>query len=341
MSKRASPTAIGLFMIGAIILVVVGIATLATTTWFDNRATFVSAFEESVNGLEVGAPVKFKGVPVGEVRELRIRIDLDDKTFAVPVVYDINLSRLTTGQGTYVNLEDASTLRRQVLDGLRAQLQMESFVTGQLYIELTYVSNPEPELAALEATYDEYLRIPTTPSLLSAFGDEAGSLVAGLQSFDVSSISRNLVELLMQANEKLDQLDVNQLNTSLAAAAQSFQDLAEAPEIRTALRDVPALTEQFNQTLLEVQGLSQRLGGAVDPLQLQLETANQEIVLTLQGLRGAVEEMQTALSSDTGLAYRLEETLMNLSEAAEALERLARSLEENPSSLIRGKNQPE
>jgi paraquat-inducible protein B len=67
MSIRASPTAIGLFLIGAIVLVVIGVATLASTAWFQQRSTFISFFQESVNGLEPGAPVKFQGAPVGRV----------------------------------------------------------------------------------------------------------------------------------------------------------------------------------------------------------------------------------------------------------------------------------
>ena len=75
MSRRANPTKIGLFMIGAIILAVIGVATLTSAEWFEKRSTFISYFSESVNGLERGAPVKFQGVPVGSVTELLIQID--------------------------------------------------------------------------------------------------------------------------------------------------------------------------------------------------------------------------------------------------------------------------
>ncbi|MCA1791904.1 MAG: MlaD family protein, partial [Thioalkalivibrio sp.] len=129
MSSRANPTAIGLFMIGAILLSVIAVVALASGT-FRKQSTFISYFGESVNGLEIGAPVKFQGVPVGQVTNLLIQIEPVDKTFEVPVQYDIDLTLLTSAGGTFVQLDDATVLQQQISDGLRAQLQMESLVTG-------------------------------------------------------------------------------------------------------------------------------------------------------------------------------------------------------------------
>jgi hypothetical protein len=101
MSIRANPTAIGLFVIGAAVLAVIGVATLASASWFGKQSTFISYFGESVNGLEVGAPVKFQGVPVGQVTNLLIQIESRDKSFQVPVQYEIDLTRLTSQAGAF------------------------------------------------------------------------------------------------------------------------------------------------------------------------------------------------------------------------------------------------
>jgi paraquat-inducible protein B len=119
-----NPTAIGLFLIGAVALAVTGTAVLASTAWFDKQP-FVSFFQESVNGLENGAPVKFR-VPVGTVTDLGIQIDQRGKSFRVPVEYEIDLMRLTTRLGAHVNLADTTVLQRHIADGLRAALAMES-----------------------------------------------------------------------------------------------------------------------------------------------------------------------------------------------------------------------
>ena len=327
MSIRANPTAIGLFLIGAIVLAVIGVAVLASTAWFNKQSTFISFFGESVNGLEVGAPVKFQGVPVGSVTDLLIQIELTDKTFEVPVQYDIDLTRLTSQAGTFVDLSDEAVLQQQIADGLRAQLQMESVVTGQLYIELTY--RPEAESPKLEQGPTTFPEIPTTPSLLAAFGTQAGSLVG------------DVLKILFRVNEMLEAVDMVGLNASVVASAQSVERLADSQEIRAAFGEVPAMTAQFNQTMAEMQLLAERLGGAIEPLQGHMDSTNAEVILTLQSMRQAIEETQGFLSTDSGVGYQMEAALSSMKEAADALRLLSLSLERNPDMLLRGKKPPE
>ena len=325
MSMRANPTVIGLFVIGAAILAVAGTATLASTAWFQKRSTFISFFQESVNGLETGAPVKFQGVPVGTVTGLLIQIDERDKTFQVPVEYEIDLSRLTTQLGTFVNLAQQPVLSRQIADGLRAQLQTESIVTGQLYIELSYRTDaPPPEFESRPTAWPE---IPTTPSLMAALGTGAGSLVA------------DMMRVLFQVNEMLAEVDMPGINAAVVASAEAVERLVDSPEIRAALQEVPGMTAQVNRTMVEVELLAGRAGTAIGGL--QLEATNAEMLATLQALRRTVEEAHGLLSTDSGLGYGLHQALGSMREAADALRLLARSLEQNPDMLIRGKKPTE
>ena len=327
MSKRANPASIGLFMIGGLVLAVIGIVTLASTSWFDDHSTFVSYFSESVNGLAVGAPVKFQGVPVGQVTNLHIQIELKDKSFQVPVQYDIDLTRLTSVSGTFVHLDDPAVLRQQILAGLRAQLQMESIVTGQLYIELAY--KEDAKRAELEERPTRYPEIPTSPSLLAAFGTQAGSMVG-----DVLSI-------LFRINEMLEAVNMEELNRSVVASAQSVERLADSKEIRAALEGVPETSAQLNRTMAEMQGLAERLTASIDPVQAQVTGTNAELVLTLQSMRQAVEEMRGIYSPDSGLGYQAEGAMASLQSAADALRALTLSLERNPDMLLRGKKPDE
>jgi len=323
MSIRANPTAIGLFLIGAIVLAVGGTATLASTAWFQKRSTFISFFQESVNGLDRGAPVKFQGVPVGSVTEILIQIDERDKTFQVPVQYDIDLTRLTTQLGTFVNLAAPSVLRMQIADGLRAQLQMESIVTGQLYIELSYRDAPPPP--DFETRPTAWPEIPTTPSLLAALGTGAGSLVA------------DVLRVLLRVNVMLEEVDMQEINAAVVASAQAVERLVDTPQIKAAIEMAPGMTTQVTRTMEQVQRVAEQIGATLDPLQLNLEGASSEMVLTLQALRRTVDETHGFLSTDSGLGYGLQRALVSLGEAADALRLLAASLERNPDMLIRGK----
>ncbi len=323
MSIRANPTAIGLFVIGAIILTVIGIATLASTAWFSKQSTFISYFDESVNGLAVGAPVKFQGVPVGSVTDLLIQIELSDKTFQVPVVYEIDLTRLTSLAGTFVALDDEAVLRQQIRDGLRAQLQMESMVTGQLYVELAYrVDAAPPELVGAQTTYQE---IPTTRSILAAFGTEAGSLVA------------DVVKILFRVNEMLESIQMEEINQSVVASAAAVERLADSPQILAAFGEVPLMSGQLNRTMAQMEVLAAQLGGTIEPLQMHLDSTNTEVMLTMQSMRRSLDEMQGVLSTDSGIGYQMEEAFAGMKDAADALRLLTLSLERNPDMLLRGK----
>jgi len=326
MSVRANPTAIGLFMIGVIALTVLGIATLASRAWFGERPTFISFFQESVNGLERGAAVKFQGVPVGTVSELLIQIDQVDKTFLIPVEYEIDLTRLTTEIGEFLQLDDEEVLERQIADGLRAQLQMESLVTGILYIELTYRPEATPPTRVTRPT--RHPEIPTTPSLLAAFGTEAGSLVA------------DVLQVLFRVNEMLEEVDMQGLNEAVVASAQAVERLVGSPELQTAINEIPAMSAQFSRTLNEFEELSDRLGNAIGPLQAGMEESLSETTLTLQAARATFEGAHGMITTDSGMGYELEQALISLREAAEALRTFVITLERNPDMLIRGTNPP-
>lgn len=328
MSTRANPTAIGLFLIGALAIVIVGVAVLASATWFQSRTTFISFFPESVNGLENGAPVKFQGVPVGRITAINIQIDPRDDSFQVPVEYEIDLPRLTTSRGTFVNLEDTLVLQQQIKKGLRAQLQMESFVTGVLYLELSYRQDSSPpRLYATDST--AYPQIPSTPSLMAAIGGGAGSLLS------------EMLKILNRVNGMLSDVNMREINTAVVQSANAVQQLVGSPELRATLREMPGAAAQLNRTLAEAERLASRASLALDSIQPGVTGASTEAVATLKELRKTLEEANSLLSTDTGPGYALTGALTSMQQAADALRVLINSLEQNPEMLIRGKKPPE
>ncbi len=338
MSQRVSPTLIGLFVVGALALGVVGVGAFGSEQFFEQRTTFISYFDESVNGLDVGAPVKFKGVPIGEVTDINLRVDLENETFQVPVQYAINLDPVTDTTGARLNLDDPALLRDQVEDGLRAQLQLESIVTGKLYVELTYISDPDSAVYAQGPP--SRLSIPTELSPLAKLGEGASGLVTNLRQFDVTQINENLVTFLVNANDKLEALDAEAINRSALSTIESVREVVESKEVRTALQDMPKATERLRATIKDAQALIQRLDRGVEPTADELEKTSRQLRATLKRMRRTMDEVDQTLSPNSGIGYQMNEALSNLSEATEALRVLVQSLERNPSMFLRGREEP-
>jgi paraquat-inducible protein B len=238
------------------------------------------------------------------------------------------LPRLTTPRGTYVNLADPAVLKQQIAKGLRAQLQMESLVTGVLYLELSYRQDSAPP--RLETTRPTvWPEIPTTPSLMAAIGGGAGSLLS------------ESMKILNRVNGLLGDVNMREINVAVVKSAKAVEELVSSPEIRATLRQMPGATAQLNRTMAEAEKLASRASAAIDPLQTGITGASTEAIATLQSLRKTLDETHGLLSADSGPGYALTGALTSLRQTSEALRVLITSLEQNPDMLIRGKKPPE
>ncbi len=327
MSVRASPKAIGLFILGALAIVILAIAVLASGTWYKRRPTFISYFPESVNGLQTGAPVKFQGVPVGRVVGVDIQVDPRDDSFLVPVQYEVDLERLTTSNGTYVDLANPSVRQQQIGKGLRAQLQMESFVTGVLYVELSYRRDSTPP--RLQARATPRPELPTTPSLMRAIGGGAGSILD------------EVMKTVNRVNGMLGEINMKELSASVMQSSRAIETLLRTPELQQTLRQMPAATAQLERTLAQAERLANRATYAVDTVGTGVVGLSTDARTTLDALRRTLDETHTLLSTDAGPGYALTGALTSIQQAADALRALVRSLEQNPDMLLRGRKPPE
>jgi len=163
-SKRASPTLIGVFVLGALAIALAGLAVFGSGKLFRRTAQFVMVFGGSVNGLSVGAPVKFRGVQVGSV--IQILLSLPGMTLPelrIPVVIEIDQD-LVSKLGGMINPAEPTSFAALIDEGLRAQLQLESIVTGVLFVELDLFPGSPVNLFLPKES--GYLEIPTQPTLL-------------------------------------------------------------------------------------------------------------------------------------------------------------------------------
>ena len=331
MSRKANPALIGIFVLGSIILAIAAIVFFGSMKFFTESEDFIVYFDEAVSGLDVGAAVKFRGVPIGSVKEIFIRYNQDEESDHIPVIIKLDLTLLNSSLGVDVDIRDEEVFFAIINQGYRAQLVMESFITGLLYIEIDIDEDAgRPKWIQEEVIYKEF---PSKPSLTAALGQTAQEVFAMIGALDIQTINNELVGVLSKANQGLDEIEFARINDSLIGAADAATKLIQSEKITATL-------DNLNQALKEYEKLASDVRGKIDPVLAKADLTNVEIQKTLQKVRDASAQIELALSPESSLRYELENTLSELAELAESIRLLAEFLERNPRALLTGKELP-
>lgn len=326
MKRLNNPTLVGLFVLLAAFLGMGTIIFVASTRLFHAEETVVIYFGESVNGLGIGAPVKFKGVPIGKVKDIRIshnQIQTSDTSY-VPVFAEIDLTKVgrKLDDAGAVNFSDPEKFRESVRKGLRGQLQLLSFITGQLYVELDFFEEPGSLYRQLQIE-PEFLEIPSVRSDMEEFGATASDILAKFSAVDVEEISSNLLSLIKRLDAVVATIDAEKWNSAVIDTADSLNDT------------MPKLSA----TLESMQALTDKLEGAIDPAVENYHDTLANIRDTLDRSNAVLSNMETLSSPDGRIQRELLQTMDALQQASKSAEEFLSFIERNPSALISGRSQ--
>jgi paraquat-inducible protein B len=305
MSQRANPTLIGAFVLGSIVLAVGGLVTFGGGRFFTERVTYVAFFEEPVSGLATGAPVNFRGVKVGEVGDVQVHVDSID-TVRIPVYLVLHRRRI---RGADSAIEEGDMIEKLIEHGMRAQLELQSIVTGQLAIQLDF--HPGMPLDRGGAT-DGFPEMPTTKSSLAELRER-------LESLSVEELFANTQEMIVGLNRLINSPD---LEGALKGLNHGVRDLREL--ISTSEREISTVVRRFETTFDEA------------------DTTLESVRATMAAARTALDKASDSLSfaaNDSPLSYELQEALSEMTAAAKSIRVLAEYLERNPDALLRGKSE--
>ena len=323
MGKRISPTAIGIFVAGSFALVVVAIIAVGAGNFFAKPERFVCMFQGDVNGLRLGAPVKFRGVQIGTVEQIKLllapgegKVRPDVKDLRLPVIIGIDRQLVAKQGGTGAAFSQTG-FEAMIAKGLSAQLDAESLLTGLLYIDLDLHPNVQPHFALVPGGGD-LREIPTIPTAMEALQKHATEAIA-----------------------KLDTLDLNGLIASLTQAANSIKEVAGDPAIRATLGSLPQAVANLDKTLVSIRAATDNLNQELDPAVASFRKSSEEANATMKDTRAALVQLQASLDSDSPLSVNLNQALEQFADTTQAIEELTNYLQRNPGSLLRGKYVPE
>lgn len=326
MAKPARKTLVGAFVVGALALVAAAVALFGSGKFLTERPRFVMYFPGSVNGLEVGSPVQFRGVKIGEVTEISAKINRD-LSVNIAVYFEGDPGSLGVPAKMRKELKGRRYpfIQRLIAKGLKAQLRMKSLITGQLYVALDFYPDKPLRRAGLDKRYPE---IPTIPSTS---------------------------EVLMTT---LEQVPLTDITNKLLKVTEGIERIVSSPEIKGSVKNLDAdlkvlgdlirnLNAEIKPTLVNLREASNAARGAFAQAEKTLAfnegapgNMAESLRNTLEDLRGAISSYEKLADRNANLGYDLAKTLQEIDGAAKSLRSLAEYLERHPESLVKGKQPP-
>jgi len=270
-AKRPNPTVVGAFILGGALLMVAAAAIWGSGRLFARRYRYVCYFSGSVNGLGVGAAVKSRGVHIGEVTGMRIRLAQSPSDTRIPVFVELNGKRMRElGAANEPTSQLVDELIRQ---GLRARLESQSFVTGQLYVNLDIFPGSPLHLLHPQGGYPE---IPTIPTPVEEATKALSSLLVQLKEADIAGTAR-----------------------SLSSAVEGVNRLVNTPSVAHTLAELPSTVASVRRLMQELDVRVEKLGGdlqstlaARGPVLVELQRTFVDVQRAAQAVRLLAEFLQ-------------------------------------------------
>ncbi len=314
---------LGLFICFTFILFVGILVFLGMMDRFRNKAQVMTIVSESVQGLSVGSSVKYQGVDIGKVSKITIA----PESRMIRILMELNMDSINMS-GKNMAQEDVdlqyfySVLKKSVRDsGLRCKLCAEG-ITGMKYIEFEYLEHP-PENRIMEIGFAEsdIFYIPSVPSLLKDLQVSAVSIIDKLNAVDYQGLARKLENTLTSADEVLTSRKLDNILTNIDTAASGLAVTVNKLNNTLTEKKINDLLANSEKTMTAVHSLSDTMTAEIEKAKIQ-ETS-QKLRLTLDSFRAN--------------SRKFTDTMNKIDSSVDALVELIQMLDNDPSSIIRGK----
>jgi paraquat-inducible protein B len=328
MSKPVNKTVIGIFVVIALALVVLAVLVLGSGKFFKNNPKVVMYFKGSVKGLSVGSPVAFRGVKIGSVTGIKMLFDPKDLSVLIPVYVELERGSLEAVPGAEKmeifreKRSDKEFLGQLVTRGMRAQLDMQSIVTGQLMVSLDFYPDKP---AILVGADPKTLEIPTIPTTLQQLAER-------MEKIPLDEIIAKLNSAMSGIDKLVNSPDAGKMVTSIRQAVDDARDLVQDLD-----KQVEPLGVKMTDIATRIQKLAERLDSKIEPLAESITKTSDEAGATLKKAQATMGTIDELAGEDSIATYRLTKTLEELSSAARSLRLLADTIRHQPDAIIFGK----
>ena len=342
MSRGANHFKIGVFVLTALIIGAAALVVLGAGVFFERKVIVETYFEESIQGLDIGSPLKFRGFRVGRVEE----IDMVGKAYLTDRRYIMIRSSIPLNtfrmKGRAVS---ESAMQKEIQKGLRSRLGFQG-LTGTAHVEMDYVDPERYSLLEIDWV-PEHLYIPAVPSTITRLTVAVDRIMRRLEKVNMEKFAQTIQTTFSTITEALEATNikglVTQAETLISEVRETNRRLSDALEglnLKPILRDASAtvssarrlvedaekpfsvLISSLEETSLHLQGFTKKLDG----LSGELPGSLTHLKKTLRGLEYLVRSQQQSI----------EETLENFRVFSRDLRDLGEDAKRYPAQVLFG-----
>ena len=332
MSVKARYFRIGVFIMSAVAMTVIGIATLSGGRWFKSIESFESYFDDSVQGLTVGSPIKYRGVQVGTVESIRFVGDVYAGQMSADALsrygrYVIVRMSATDLAPHLTEKEKEERRTSYVTAGLRVRLAQQG-ITGLVYVEADYLDPKEyPPLEIPWTPATTYL--PSAPSTVTVLGAALHNITKDLEKADVHKVTADVDTLVLEATKAIKDADLslrsNQAGEVLLESKRITHELSrlvESREVKTILTDAATMMQGMRDVVADWSVISNNI-----------KIASEKIPDTSTRLERSVRQMDLFLAKKSP---DIEQTIDSLRVTADNLRELSEHAKQYPAQILLG-----
>ncbi len=333
MSKSPNTVVVGAFVTGAFLILFGMLFTLSGNLFERNIERGLMVFDGSVKGLTIGAPVAFKGVQIGEVIDFDVIVDLDTYDVLTPVEVRIFTDRIVGVRGGEVvesGDDDYDPTAALIERGLRAQLQVQSLLTGLLYIQLDFHPGRPPRFTAEDL---EKYDLPEGINILPTVPTDLERLTRSLEEFDFRALFDNIETTLAGIDRFINDPDFQALPENMGATLAAIEQLSTRLD-----REVEAMSPDLNALVADASGTMRTLNKDLPGLSAEAQKSLEELTAALSAAETTLSNVDYLLSDDSAVLYEIRTAAKELGAAGRALQSLAETIETQPESIFKGKS---
>ena len=347
MSLKANYFKLGLFVIGAVIAGVLLLVVIGSGRWFAPKLTIETYFNESVQGLEVGSKLKYRGVAIGEVTRIgftynRYQLDKPMTQRSRFILVEAQIEpKLLGGRVATGDLTSPDNAKLEVQRGLRIRLAPQG-ITGTSYLEIDYVDPPPPLLDIDWVPYNVY--IPSAKSTVSTFVNAAEEIIDRLHKLDIESALVNMNRLMITTNERLAAIDTRSLSDRTIRVLGKAEAALDGVNTKKLSDDALALMGELRASNVELKKLLSNPALQKLPDDASAAMARVKEMVTDPKLARAIANLERTLARADRLVgggeTDLTVTIENLRQITDNLRDLTEDAKRYPANLFFGSPPP-